>query len=39
MTQIHDFHAHIYYDPDQVDAARALAEVGQAPGTTVLTTF
>ena len=25
MTPIHDFHAHIYYDPDQVDAARALA--------------
>ena len=25
MTQIHDFHAHIYYDPSQVDAAKALA--------------
>ena len=25
MTQIHDFHAHIYFDPDQIDAAQALA--------------
>ena len=25
MTQIHDFHAHIYYDAGQVDAAKALA--------------
>ncbi len=24
MTTIHDFHAHIYFDPDQLDAARAL---------------
>ena len=33
MTQIHDFHAHIYYDPSQVDAAKALAaEVQQRFG-------
>ena len=25
MTQIHDFHAHIYFDADQVEGARALA--------------
>ena len=25
MTPIHDFHAHIYYDPDAVEAAKALA--------------
>ncbi len=25
MTGIRDFHAHIYYDPDQVEDARALA--------------
>ena len=24
MTHIHDFHAHIYFDPDQIDQARAL---------------
>ena len=24
MTKIHDFHAHIYYDPEQVAAAQAL---------------
>ena len=24
MTAIHDFHAHIYFDPDEVEAARAL---------------
>ena len=24
MTDIHDFHAHIYFDPDQIDDARAL---------------
>ena len=24
MTQIDDFHAHIYFDPEQVDQARAL---------------
>jgi DOPA 4,5-dioxygenase len=27
---IRDFHAHIYYDPDQVDQARALAAAAQA---------
>ena len=33
MAQIHDFHAHIYYDPGQVDAAKALAaEVQQRFG-------
>lgn len=26
MTQIRDFHAHIYFDPPQLDAAHALAE-------------
>jgi len=25
MTAIHDFHAHIYYDPTEVDQAKALA--------------
>jgi aromatic ring-cleaving dioxygenase len=32
MTQspIRDFHAHIYYDPDQVEQAKALAAAGQA---------
>jgi len=25
-TQIRDFHAHIYYDPPEVDRAKALAE-------------
>lgn len=25
MIRIHDFHAHIYYDPEEVDAAKALA--------------
>lgn len=25
MTAIQDFHAHIYFDPDEVDRARALA--------------
>ena len=25
MTQIHDFHAHIYYDAAEVEGARALA--------------
>ena len=32
MTQapIRDFHAHIYYDPQQVDQARALASAAQA---------
>jgi aromatic ring-cleaving dioxygenase len=25
MTQVRDFHAHIYYDADEVDHARALA--------------
>ena len=25
MTAIRDFHAHIYYDPDEVDRAKALA--------------
>ena len=30
MTQIHDFHAHIYYDPSDVDAAQALAAEVQA---------
>lgn len=24
MTTAHDFHAHIYFDPDQIDAAKAL---------------
>ena len=24
MTEIRDFHAHIYFDPDQIDEARAL---------------
>ena len=27
---IRDFHAHIYYDPDQVEQARALASAAQA---------
>ena len=27
---IRDFHAHIYYDPDQVEQARALAAAAQA---------
>jgi aromatic ring-cleaving dioxygenase len=27
---IRDFHAHIYYDPEQVDQARALAAAAQA---------
>jgi aromatic ring-cleaving dioxygenase len=27
--QIRDFHAHIYYDPEQVDAARSLAAAVQ----------
>ncbi|HVF38123.1 MAG TPA: DOPA 4,5-dioxygenase family protein [Sphingomicrobium sp.] len=30
MTVIHDFHAHIYFDPDQVETARALAAQVQA---------
>ena len=32
MTEpsIRDFHAHIYYDPDQVDQARALAAAVQS---------
>ena len=32
MTEpsIRDFHAHIYYDPDQVDQAKALAAAAQA---------
>ena len=32
MTQspIRDFHAHIYYDPDQVDQARRLGSAAQA---------
>ena len=25
MTMIHDFHAHIYYDPAELDQAKALA--------------
>ena len=25
MTTIHDFHAHIYYDPEQVEEAKGLA--------------
>lgn len=25
MTEIQDFHAHIYFDPEEVDQARALA--------------
>jgi aromatic ring-cleaving dioxygenase len=28
--QIHDFHAHIYYDPDEVDRAKQLAAAVQA---------
>src|SRR3954467_13668920 len=27
---IRDFHAHIYYDPDEVDQAKRLAAAGQA---------
>jgi DOPA 4,5-dioxygenase len=32
MTEpaIHDFHAHIYYDPEQVELARRLAAAAQA---------
>lgn len=26
MPQIHDFHAHIYFDPDQLDQAHALGQ-------------
>ena len=26
MDKIHDFHAHIYFDPEQVEMARALGE-------------
>jgi aromatic ring-cleaving dioxygenase len=29
-TTIHDFHAHIYYDPEQVEIARELAAAAQA---------
>ena len=29
-TPIHDFHAHIYYDPEDVDHAKALAAAAQA---------
>jgi DOPA 4,5-dioxygenase len=29
MTHIHDFHAHIYYDPEEVDRAKALAAEAQ----------
>lgn len=27
--RIHDFHAHIYFDPDELEAARALAEAAR----------
>ena len=30
MTQITDFHAHLYYDPADVDRARAVAAAAQA---------
>lgn len=29
-ASIRDFHAHIYYDPDEVEAARGLAAAAQA---------
>jgi DOPA 4,5-dioxygenase len=29
MTQVRDFHAHIYFDPEEVDRARALASEAQ----------
>ncbi len=29
MTRIHDFHAHIYFDPEQVEEARALGQALQ----------
>ena len=29
MTEIYDFHAHIYYDPDEVDRAKDLAAEAQ----------
>jgi DOPA 4,5-dioxygenase len=36
MTDIHDFHAHIYYDPEEVQQAKALAgEVQQRFGVRV----
>lgn len=30
MTQVRDFHAHIYFNPEQLDQARALAEEARA---------
>jgi DOPA 4,5-dioxygenase len=30
MTEVSDFHAHIYFDPDEVEEARALARAAQA---------
>jgi len=29
-SPIHDFHAHIYFDPDEIEAARALGEAVRA---------
>ncbi len=29
MAEAHEFHAHIYFDPEQVEAARALARDAQ----------
>jgi DOPA 4,5-dioxygenase len=29
MQEIHDFHAHIYFDPEQVDEARALGSAAR----------
>lgn len=29
MTAVSDFHAHIYFDPDEVEQARALARAAQ----------
>jgi DOPA 4,5-dioxygenase len=29
MTEVADFHAHIYFDPDEVEQARALARAAQ----------
>jgi len=30
MAQVRDFHAHIYFDPEEVDHARSLAEAARA---------
>lgn len=29
MCEIHDFHAHIYFDPDELEQAQALARAAQ----------